>query len=138
MHGAAAGEGRMADAREGLGRLRILALLVVLVAGVGLLPTRAMQPVSSAAAQDDEDSDDGDWSDDEFVEQLDAEPGNDFGDDDWAGEYEESDDATEADDAIPVDDETWGEDVEWDVSAVVEVFDKARCPEARGAGVSRR
>jgi hypothetical protein len=76
----------MAEAHEGLGRLRILALLVVLVAGVGLLPTRAMQPVSSAAAQDDEDSDDGDWSDDEFVEQLDAERGNDLGDDDWAGE----------------------------------------------------
>jgi hypothetical protein len=71
----------------------------------------------------DEDSGDEDWSDDEFAEELDAEAGNDLADDDWAGEYEEYDDAAEADDAIPVDDETWGEDVEWEVSEVVEVFD---------------
>jgi hypothetical protein len=147
-------EGPMAEARGGLGWLRLLALVVVLAAGGGLLPMRAMQPVSSAAAQDDEedaddedsddedsddedsddedagdedagdeDAGDEDWSDDEFAEQLDAEQGNDFGDDDWAGEYEESDDAAEADDAIPVDNVTWGEDVEWEVSEVVKVFD---------------
>lgn len=70
----------------------------------------------AAAGEDDE------WSDDEFVDQLDAEAGNDLEDDAWAGDYEDDGDLSAQDDAIPVDDETWGEDVEWEVTEVEEVF----------------
>jgi hypothetical protein len=61
-----------------------------------------------------------DWSDDEYTDELDAEVGNDFDDDAWAGAYEDDDASTGEDDAIPVDDETWGEDIEWEVTEVIE------------------
>ena len=71
----------------------------------------------------EEDGAEDDWSDDEYTDELDAEANNDFEDDSWAGVYEEDSEATEQDDAIPVDDETWGEDVEWEVTEVTEVFE---------------
>lgn len=89
------------------------------VAGGGEDPTADEDGVDGgdAAAANDDDIDD--WSEDTFTDELDAEAGNDFADDDWAGEYADDDGAAEADDAIPVDDATWGEDVDWEVSEVV-------------------
>ncbi len=143
----------MAEARTESGLLPTLLLTLLLAAGGGMLPLRALQPVGAAVAQDEDEefpdeseeddvddatdafSEEGeesggeesggeDWSDAVFIDELDAEEGNDFGDDEvWAGEYEESDSAAAADDAIPVDDDGWGEDVEWAVSAVVEADD---------------
>ena len=74
---------------------------------------------------DDEDAvgEEDDWTADEYVDQLDAEAGNDLDDDSWAGSYEDDFDGSGAEDAIPVDDETWGADAEWEVTEVEEVFD---------------
>ncbi|MFO0041015.1 MAG: serine protease [Pseudomonadota bacterium] len=168
----------MAEARTESGLLPTLLLTLLLAAGGGMLPLRALQPVGAAVAQDEdeefpdeseeddvddatdafseegeesggeesggeesggeesggEDSGGEDWSDAVFIDELDAEEGNDFGDDEvWAGEYEESDSAAAADDAIPVDDDGWGEDVEWAVSAVVEADDDDGDAGAAGA-----
>jgi len=88
-------------------------------AEVGSEDADAAMDADGDAAGDEAGDDIDDWSEDTFVDELDAVEGNDFADDEWAGEYADDDGAAEADDAIPVDDQTWGEDVDWEVSEVV-------------------